>query len=133
MREKDRHEEVIRKIYDDVATGDYDAVLDACADEVTFHIPGANDIAGTYGKNEFVALMTRMMEMSRNTYREEVLDVMVGASHAAVLVHAKLQRDGEATGYVTLHLWEFDAEGRPVEWREFPRDLVAFDAIWRIE
>ena len=131
MREKDRHEEVIRKIYDDVAAGDIDAVLTACTDEIVFHVPGSNEISGTYGKSEFAGLMTRVMELSENTFREEVLDVMTGSSHAAVLLHSKLDSNGEQRGYITLHLWQFDTDGKPAEWWEFPRDLVAFDEIWK--
>lgn len=130
MRENDRHEEIIRKIYDNIASGDVESVLADCADEVAFHVPGANELSGTYGRSDFAQFMTRIIDLSGSTFRQDVLDVMVGATHAAVLLHSKLERDGETRGYVTLHLWEFDAAGKPVEWREFPRDLVAFDEIW---
>lgn len=130
MREHDRYEEAIRKLYDDFSHGDLEAVLEACADDITFHVPGVNQLSGNYGKSEFVTLIGKVAQITNGTFREEVLDVMIGNAHAAVLLHHKLERDGETRGYLTLHLWEM-AEGRLTNWWEYPRDLTVFDDVWK--
>ena len=130
LRETDRHEETLRKLYDDFGRGDLDAMLAACAEDIEFHVPGSNQLSRTWGKSDFTQLITLVQELSGGSFREEVLDVMVGNLHGAVLLHHKLERDGETLGYMTLHLWEF-SDGKPSQFWEYPRDLDSFNEIWK--
>src|SRR6266567_8431386 len=97
--------DVLRKLYADFARGDMDAVLAACDDSIVFHVPGANPLSGDYSKSEFgPRLIAKVMQITGGTFREEVLDIMVGERHGAVLLDHTFMKDGSPQQYLTIHL-----------------------------
>ena len=120
---------VLEKIYADFASGNLAGVLAACADSMTFQVPGKSKLAGKYTKATFAQLITQMQELSGGTYKLEAHDILASDLHGAVLASARLQRAGKPVEYRTVHIWRFEG-GKPVAWYQYPRDLYQFDATW---
>ena len=121
---------LLEKIYSDFKKGNFNGVLDACSDTVTFQVPGKSKLAGKYTRANFIQdFAAKMGELSSGTYQLETHDILVSDLHATVLGTAKLTRNGKTSEYRTVHVWRFEG-GKPVAWYEYPRDLYAFDAIW---
>ena len=122
--------ERLRTLYDNFVAGKLEAVLAACADEIIFHVPGCNALSGSYTKAQFgPELIMRVMQLSGGTFQEVVEDVLANDTHGVVLATHRLQRNGATHEYQTAHVWRI-REGVFTEWREYPRDLHQFDAIW---
>ena len=120
----------LEKLYADFANGDLNAVLAACADQMTFQVPGKSKLAGKYTKVNFAQdFVTKLGELSGGTFKLEVHDILASDQHAAVLATDRLTRAGKPVEFRTVHIWRFEA-GKPVAWYEYPRDLYQFDAIW---
>ena len=121
---------LLEKIYADFAKSDFDAMLAACSDKMTFQVPGKSSLAGKYTKASFASgFAMKRSELSDGSIKSEVHDILASDLHAAVLATDKLVRNGQAREYRTVHIWRFEA-GKPVAWYEYPRDLYDFDAVW---
>lgn len=127
---KHPHVLILEKIYADFGKGDLQAVLAACADEMTFQVPGKSALAGKYTRATFPTFAMKLKELSGGTAQTEVHDILASEQHAVVLCSDRLQRAGKTLEYRTAHIWRFQA-GKPVAWYEYPRDLYAFDDIWK--
>lgn len=121
---------VLESLYSNFSKGDLQAVLDACADNVTFQVSGKSALAGKYTKTTFISEFgTRLRELSNNTLKLEVHDILASDQHAAVLMTNRLERHGKTVEYRTVHIWRIQG-GKPIAWYEYPRDLYQFDQIW---
>jgi ketosteroid isomerase-like protein len=122
--------ERLRTLYDNFGKGDLEAVLSACAEEIVFHVPGHSPLRGSYTKAQFApGLITKVMQLSAGTFQESVDEVLAGDTQGVVLATHRLQRNGTAHEYQTAHVWQI-RDGLFTGWREYPRDLYQFDAIW---
>ncbi len=121
---------LLEQLYADFAQGNLPAVLDACADNVTFQIPGKSPLAGKYTKADFAqGFVMKLHELSGGTLKLEVHDVLASDRHGTVLLTDKLTRGGKTTELRIVHVWRFE-NGKPVAFYEYPRDLYQFDATW---
>lgn len=122
--------DALAKVYADFSRGDMDAVLAACDDSIVFHVPGSNPLAGNYAKGEFVpGLLTKVMRIAGDTFREEVLEIMTGENYGCVLLDHTFTKNGRPQQYYTIHLWSWNGE-RFTGWWEHPRSERAFDEAW---
>ena len=121
---------LLEKIYSDFSKNDMAAVLAACADEMTFQIAGKSKLAGKFTKDTFATkFMAPMMELTGNTLKLEVHDILASDRHAVVLASHMLVRNGEKVQLRTVHVWRLE-NGKPVAWYEYPRDMYAYDATF---
>ena len=121
---------LLEKLYSDFSKGDLAAVLEACADKVTFQVPGKSPLAGKYDKSTFGSgFVMKLMELSGGTIKVEVHDILASDQHGVVLATDKLTRNGKPFEYRTVHVWRFEG-GKPVAWYEYPRDLYQYDSVW---
>ncbi len=121
---------LLKQIYADYSKSDFNAVLAACADNITFQIAGKSKVAGKFSKDTFVSgFVVPMMELSGNTLQLEVHDIMASDRHAVVLASNHLLQNGEKKQLRTVHVWRLE-NGKPVAWYEYPRDLYAYDEIF---
>ena len=127
---KHPHVELLEKLYSDFSQGRIEAVLNACADSITFQVPGKSKLAGKYDKSTFGSqFVTKLMELSGGTLTVEVHDILASDRHAVALASDKLTRNGKEVEFRTVHVWRFE-NGKPVAWYEYPRDLYQYDAVW---
>jgi ketosteroid isomerase-like protein len=127
---KHPHAVTLEKLYADFSKGDATAVMSACADAMTFQVPGKSKLAGKYTREGFARdFGTRLHELSGGTFKLEIHDVLASDLHATVLGTCKLTRDGKAVELRTVHVWRFEG-GKPLAGYEYPRDLYQYDAVW---
>lgn len=121
---------ILEKIYADFSKNNIPAVLAACADEITFQVAGKSKVAGKFTKTDFATrFVNPLMEMTGNTLKLEVHDILASERHAVALASHFLVREGKNVQLRTVHVWRFE-NGKPVAWYEYPRDLYAFDEIF---
>jgi ketosteroid isomerase-like protein len=123
---------LLEKLYADFSEGDMKSVLSACADNITFNVPGKSPLAGKYTKENFVTgFVSKLTELSGGTLKMEVHDILAGDRHATVLLSDHLEKKGQAIQLRTVHVWRFE-NNLPVAWYEYPRDLYSFDSTWSV-
>lgn len=121
---------LLEKMYADFTSGNLPGVLAACADNVTFNVPGKSRLAGKYTKADVIPkFFMQLGEMSGGTLKLEVHDILASDRHGIALVTDKLTRGGKPVEFRGVHVWRFE-NGKPVAWYEYPRDLYQFDQIW---
>jgi ketosteroid isomerase-like protein len=121
---------MIEKLYLDFSKKDWDAVLSACPDQMTFQIAGKSKLAGKYTKSNFVQeFATKLQELSGDTFQIDVHDVLASDRHATVLATSRVVHQGKTIELRTVHVWRIE-NGKPVAGYEYPRDLYQFDAVW---
>ena len=127
-----QHPHAVRlaKLYSDLIQGDFQAVTSACADSMTFQVPGRSKLAGKYNRTAFVQeFAMRLRELSGGELKLEVHDILASDLHATVLGSYKLMRDGKPVELRTVHVWRFEGE-KPLAGYEYPRDLYQYDSVW---
>jgi ketosteroid isomerase-like protein len=112
--------------------GGPDAPLRAVlADDIVWHVPGTNAIAGVYeGVEAVLAYMRRRRDLAARTFRMRPGEVMVGDDHVAVLTDGVAVIDGVERSWSTVGLYRFAGDLVAECWL-LPLDPDAFDAAWR--
>jgi ketosteroid isomerase-like protein len=120
----------LEKFYADLAKNDVSAALNLCTDNMTFQLAGKSRLAGKFTRSSFAeGWAAPLKELSGNTHKLEVHDVMASDLHGTVLATHRLTRSGKTVELRTVHVWRFEG-GKPLAGYEYPRDLYQFDAIW---
>jgi uncharacterized protein len=121
---------LLKKLYSDFSRGDVSAVLAACAEEMTFSIPGKSALAGKYTKATFASdFVTKLMELSGGTIQLTVHDILANDQHGVALISETLTRNGQKLEFRGCHIWRFQ-NGKPLAGYAYPRDLYQYDQIW---
>ncbi|MFF7230941.1 nuclear transport factor 2 family protein [Streptomyces sioyaensis] len=121
---------LIEGAYDAFGAGDIRTVLQAFAEEITWHVPGRSPLSGDYrGHQELVGFFGRVMELSGGSFRIRIDDVLTGESRVVVLCTVSAERNGRAWSSPEVHVWEI-ADGRAVAFREFQGDQQTEDEFW---
>lgn len=121
---------ILEQIYLDLSKGNIQSVLNTCADQITFQVPGKAVLAGKYSKMNFHKdFFSKLMELTNGTFKTEIHDILASDRHAVVLATDYLIRGGQPFEYRTVHVWRFEGE-KPVAWYQYPRDLYQYDVVW---
>ena len=124
------NETTLRSVYEAFGRGDMDGVLANCTDDIIFHNPGRSQIAGDYkGRDGFMAMAGKVMELSGGTFREELTDALANDRHGIALARHSLERSGKKYEYHTVHVWRIK-DGKFTEFFEHPGDTIAFEEAW---
>src|SRR5205823_1359716 len=71
------NEDLVRRGYEAFATGDMATLNELFADDVVWHAPGHNELAGTFrGKDEVFANLQKNMELTGGTFKLEIHDLL---------------------------------------------------------
>ena len=98
---------VIRNNYDAFGKGNVDPLMTSLADDIRWHVSGGSPLAGEYvGKGQVLGFFQKMMQLYGGTLRLQVVDVLAGEDHAAVLTREESQYNGKALVFRSVHLWE---------------------------
>lgn len=113
------------------AGGADDAVRALLTDDVTWHVPGDNAIAGDYaGIDAVMAYFARRRDLAERTFRMHPGDILTGdGSRVAVLTDGSAHIAGEEHRWSTVGLYEFAGERIAACWL-LPLDPRAFDRAW---
>lgn len=105
-------------------------MMAVCSDDVTFQIAGKSRLAGKYTKATVgTELFAKIQELSGDTYKLEIHDIMASDQHGLVLTTDSVVRNGTRHEYRSVHVWRIQ-KGKLLAWYEYPRDLYQYDAIW---
>jgi ketosteroid isomerase-like protein len=133
--DRNHAERVLRRLHEAQAElyagGDTDAVRAVLTDDVVWHVPGRNAIAGEYrGLEAVLAYFRRRRELAGGTFRMHPGEVLIGdGDHVGVLTDGTAVIAGTERRWSTLGLYRIRGE-RIAECRLLPLDPEAFDAIW---
>ena len=122
--------EVVRAGFEAFARGDLTTLNEIIADDVLWHQPGRNSIAGDYhGKQELLALFSRMYEETGGSFHQEPKGIFADDSHVVAFVHTTAERQGRTLDQDFVQLFHV-ADGKMIERWLLADDDAAHDAFW---
>ncbi len=128
MDDPDLH--VLDRVYEALAAGDLDTVMNFLSADVAAHVPGNSPVAGHYlGKDAVAGYVAALAERSGGTLRFEPHAVMVTGRHGAGLVRDMAERDGKTLDMNNVHVWHI-VDGTLTEVWIYPGDQYAWDEFW---
>lgn len=105
--------EIVRRFVDAFRLGDEDHMRDELAPDVTWTVPGATPVSGTFrGPDEVVSHLRDVRERTRGTFGpfdEHSGDVAVGEVHVVVLDRYVANRDGRELD--SRQAWAIEVRG----------------------
>ena len=122
--------DVVRRAHDAFATGDIDAVMRLCADEITFHIPGRSPLSGEWrGRERVLEFFATAAELSEGTLALSPDEVLADGERVVVLTRVHAQRHGRSETFTNVHAIRV-ADGKITELREYMGDERREDEFW---
>ena len=114
------------------AGGDAAPLRALLTEDIEWHVPGDNAIAGDYrGLDAAMAYFARRRDLADRTFRMQPGELLVGdGDHVAALTDGEAVIGGEAHRWSTVGLYRFRGERIRGCWL-LPLDPAAFDAAWR--
>ena len=122
--------EVLRKVYDCLARGDFVTLMSLLSDDIVAHVPGRSPLTGDYvGKEAVGGYVGKLGELSEGTLRFEPHDVTASEAHGVGLVRDLAERGDKVLAMNNVHVWHL-AGGVPTEIWIYPGDVYAWDEFW---
>ena len=111
-------------------TGDGATIRASYHDDIVLHYAGANPLSGEH--RGLAAMLAAMGQMRRRTERKllAVVEVMIGAERACIVLREAFTRDGETHEIERLGLYRV-AGGKIVECWVFDEDQALIDRLLR--
>ncbi len=98
--------ELLRTHLEALKRGDVPSAMAFYSDDVVFHYPGKNVLAGEYrGKTAVLRMLEKVMELTRGRFRPEVHDILSSDRHVAALVTVRAERDGRRAEWQSIDLF----------------------------
>jgi hypothetical protein len=124
------NEELLRREYEARAARDDRALVQILAEDVVWHVPGRNAIAGEYrGIDRVMEYVQRRRELANGTLEITVHDVLADDEHGLVIATGRATRGGSAFEWRAHGLYRF-RHGSIAECWVLPEDQYEFDRIW---
>ena len=122
--------ELIRRGYEAFSRGDMDALAEVVDENVVWHAPGNNPLAGDYkGRDETFAYYGKLGEQSDGTLKIEVHDILANDEHAVGMHRDTATRGGKSLDTNEIIVFHIQ-NGKIVEgWEAYP-DMAAVDDFW---
>ena len=119
-----------RSGYEAFARGDFAGSTATFDPGVVWHAQRLGQLGGDHvGLGAVMAFFGRTMELTRGTFRIEVLDVLGSDERAAVVVRSTAQRDGRTLDSRQVHLFRIE-DGNVLEIWQYVDDAEAVSAFW---
>ncbi len=124
------NEELIRRGYDAFLSNDMATLNDLFADDIQWHAPGRNQVAGDFrGKDEVFAAFGKVFELTGGTFRLEIHDVLANDTHAVVMARVTGEREGLKLDDNSVQVFHL-ADGKVTAQWLYPGDVYANDQFW---
>ncbi len=124
------NEDLLRRGYDAFGKGDMAAIAELFADDIVWHVPGNNQLAGDYrGRDSVLAFFGKIAELTGGTLKLEVHDILANDEHGVALTRGSAQRGGKSldnNGVQVFHI----RDGKAIESWMHPGDQAATDEFW---
>jgi ketosteroid isomerase-like protein len=113
------------------AGGDVGPVRELLTEDIVWHVPGRNAIAGEYrGVDEVIDYFSRRRDLAQKSFRMHPGELLVGSEeHVASLTDGTAVIDGRERRWSTIGLYRLEGD-RIAECWLLPLDPAAFDEIW---
>jgi hypothetical protein len=111
--------------------GEADALREVLTEDIAWHVPGRNAIAGDYrGFDAVLDYFARRRDLADRTFRMQPRDLLIGyGDQVAALTDGSAVIGGIERSWSTVGLYRI-AGTRVAECWLLPLDPAAFDAIW---
>jgi ketosteroid isomerase-like protein len=124
------NEELVRRGYQAFAEADMATLNELFADDLVWHAPGRNQLAGTFrGKEEVFATFMKVAELSGGTFKLDIHTILADDEHVAVLARATGEREGRTLEDNSVQVFHI-RDGKVTEQWLYPGDAYASDAFW---
>ena len=124
------HLAVFGRIYDAFTDGDLDSLAAMFEEEVVWHTPGRNFLAGDYeGRDAVLASFVEEFDLSHGSYRVHVHDVLANDQHIVALLRATASRNERTLDMNYVLVFEM-RDGRVAEAWESWADQRTLDQFW---
>src|SRR6059036_3489768 len=133
--ERRRTSEILDSLHEELgrvyAGGDSAGLRSLLTDDVEWHVPGQNAIAGSYrGLDQVLNYFLRRRELAAGTLRLHPGEVLTGGGdHVAVLTDGSAVIAGREQRWSTIGLYRIRDRRIAACWL-LPLDPVAFDQAW---
>lgn len=119
----------IRDGYAAFAKGDFAVLNDLFAEDLPWHEPGRNQIAGDYqGREAVYGFFGRLMEITEGTFHLEVQAVFADDERGIALVVSSASRGGRSITVQDAHIFRL-RDGKVAEFWNASTDPYAFDEL----
>ena len=123
------HATLVRGAYDAFAKGDLAALDEVIAEDVRWHLPGRNQLSGTYtGRAAVYEMFGRLMAVTEGSFRIEVRTVLADDDHVLALVDVSARRGEQSFTVTDVHVCRMRG-GRIAEFWATAGDQYAMDAV----
>lgn len=120
----------IRRLYEAGSGGNMDALIDAFADDIVWHVPGRGANAGAHrGKDAVSAFFGRAIP-GLDSFNIEVHDVLATDAHAVAIVRYDHRRGERVFRQLGAEVFHFDDAGRISAFWALIDDTAAFDEFF---
>jgi ketosteroid isomerase-like protein len=120
--------DVMRSYLDAMRSGNRNAAFDHFADDVVGYVPGRSTLAGTRrGRAEVEEYIRAAIARAEGELSLEVIDMLVGAEHVALLVRERLGSGTDTLDIRRANVYRI-RDDKIVEVRIFEADQYAVDA-----
>lgn len=124
------NEQLLRRGYEAFRNGDIDTIDGMFLDDITWHAPGDNPLAGDRrGKDEVFGLFARIGEI-HDRFSQEIHDVLANDDHGVVLVKTRAARGGRELESNAAHVYHFE-DGKVASFWNHTYDQAKVDAFYR--
>src|SRR4051794_5814905 len=133
---RDHAERILQALHSAQAAfyaGDHDEAMlrQLLTEDVRWHVPGRNAIAGTHeGIDAVLAYFARRRELAAQSFRMHPGDLLVGnGDHVAAVTDGTATIGGEEHRWSTVGLYRLEASPISEGWL-LPLDQEQFDRLW---
>jgi uncharacterized protein len=124
------HVQLLRDGYAAFGKGDFAALDDLFAEDIRWHEPGRNQLAGTYeGRPAVYDMFGRLMELTENSFRVDLRSVFADDDTGVAVVHITARRGEKSFEVTNAHVFRFTGD-RVAEFRETSGDQHAVDEVF---
>jgi uncharacterized protein len=124
------NEALLRREYEARAGRDDRALAEVLADDVVWHVPGRNAIAGEYrGVDQVMEYVRRRRELVDGSFEITLHDVLANDEHGFVIASGRATRGGRLFEWRAHGLYRF-RDGQIAECWVLPESQYDFDRIW---
>jgi uncharacterized protein len=122
--------EVFKRAYAAFTAGDMEKLAEVFAADVVWHTPGRNAMSGTYTTRDAAfESFAKEFELSGDTYRPEIHDVLANDEHTVALLHVTATRDSKILDQNYALIFDI-RDGKIAEAWEAWTDEAAWDKFW---
>lgn len=120
----------IKDGYAAFAKGDFAVLNELFAEDLLWHNPGRNQLAGDYrGREAVYGLFGRLMEITEGSFQLEVQAVFADDERGVALVVSSASRGGQSAEATDAHIFRL-TDGQVVEFWNASTNPYAYDELF---